>query len=104
MTEICILELIPIRIRQLGYRNYHIRYRDIAVLPQSQVIIPAYNELWFVVEDPAGVRIESGYGVYDTTGDLNFFDNSHQHRGEILVTNPDSAVRRIKFIQAIIVN
>ncbi|MDB5274471.1 MAG: hypothetical protein JWO58_2838 [Chitinophagaceae bacterium] len=104
MTESFILQLIPMRMTQLGYKKYHIRYRDIAVLPNSRIIIPAYNELWFIIDDPAGIRVESGYGVYDTTGELNSFDNNHQHRGEILILNQDTDIRRIKFVQAIIVN
>ena len=104
MTESFILSFIPERMKQLGYRKYHIRYRDIAVLPNSNVIVPAYNELWFAIDDPVGIRIESGYGVYDTTGSDTLFENKHEHRGEILITNPDTGLRRIKFIQAIIVN
>ena len=104
MTESFILDLIPKRIKQLGYQAYHTSYRDLAVLPNSKVIIPAYNQLWFVVGDPSGVRIESGYGVYDTTGSETSFENTHQHRGEIILHNPDTGIRRIKFIQAIIIS
>lgn len=103
MSEEFILQLIPERIKQLGYRNYHIRYRDLTIKPNATVIIPAFNELWFITNDPPGVVVESGYGIYDSTGNF-LYDNAHQHRGEILINNPDPEGKRIKFIQVIIVN
>lgn len=103
MSEPFILSIIPERIRQLGYHNYHIRYRDVSVKANSTILLPAYNELWFISGDPTGIRVESGYGMYDSTGNyLN--DNMHQHRGEIAITNPDIDTKRIKFIQVIIIN
>ena len=103
MSEPFILSIIPERIRQLGYHNYHIRYRDVSVKANAKIILPAYNELWFISGDPSGVKIESGYGMYDTTGTY-VYDNTHQHRGEITITNPDTDNKRIKFIQVIIIN
>ena len=103
MSEEFILQLIPQRIKQLGYHSYQIRYRDITVKGNSKVLIPAFNELWFIANDPPGLTVESGYGVYDSTG-AYVFDNSHLHRGEILISNADNENRRIKFIQVIIVN
>lgn len=104
MTESFILDLIPKRIKQLGYLKYHIRYRDLAILPNSKIIIPAYNELWFVIDNPVGIQIESAYGFYDGTGEPIAFENIHEHRGEIIVSNPESTIRRIKFIQVIIIH
>lgn len=103
MSEEFILRIIPDRIRQLGYHNYHVRYRDFTVKALGKMILPAFNELWFIAHDPPGLIVESGYGVYDSTGDY-ISDNTHQHRGEILITNPDNESKRIKFIQVIIVN
>lgn len=103
MREDFIVDYIPKRIKQLGYKNYHTRYRDIAVLASSKIIIPAFNELWFIIDDPSGIIIESNYGIYDSTGDQSY-ENAHQHRGEIIISNPDITNRRVKFIQAIIVN
>ena len=103
MTERFILDYIPIRIKQLAYKNYHIRYRDLGILAESKVLIPAFNELWFVVDEPAGISIESDYGLYDSTGEY-IFENTHQHRGEITLSNPGNTNRRIRFIQVIIVN
>jgi hypothetical protein len=103
MTEEFILQYIPKRIQQLGYRNYHIRYRDMNIKMESEIRIPAYTDLWFIVDDPLGFVIESDYGIYDTSGEF-LFDNTHQHKGEILVKNVQLENKRIKFIQVIIVN
>ena len=103
MSEEFILRLVPERIKQLGYHNFHIRYRDFTVKANSKTLIPAFNELWFIANDPPGLIVESVYGVYDSTGEY-LLDNSHQHRGEILISNPEQENKRIKFIQVIIVN
>jgi hypothetical protein len=103
MTEELIWQLIPGRISELGYHNYHVRYRDLSIKESSSEEIKAYNELWFIVGDPQGLVVESAYGLFDSTGEY-VFDNVHQHRGEITITNPDAEVKRIKFIQLIIIN
>jgi hypothetical protein len=68
--------------------------------------IDAANELYFILGDPEGLIVESEYGVYDTTEEPSstLLENAHQHRGEIIITNPDEPNRRIKFVQVIIVN
>ena len=70
---------------------------------EDSMTIPAYNELWFIVDDPQGLEVISDYGIYDSTGEY-LFDNSHQHTGEIVITNRTGDNKRIKFIQVIIVN
>lgn len=103
MTEQLIVQFIPERVRQLGFVDYHLRYRDIMIDKQSSVNITAYNELYFIVDDPPDLVVESDYGIYDST-DSPVEENMHQHRGEIMIQNKESKSRRIKFIQVIIVN
>lgn len=103
MSEEYILRIIPERIKQLGYRNYHIRYRDLTIQPSKTEILAAHTELWFIVDDPQGLVIESDYGIYDSTG-AYLFDNSHIHKGDINIINSESESKRVKFIQVIIVN
>lgn len=90
MTEVFILDQIPKRMRQLGYQNWHIRYRELTILGNSKVSITAYNELWFIVDNPVGVIVDSVYGVYDSTGNSSN-ENTHQHKGEITIENPESS-------------
>jgi hypothetical protein len=103
MTEDYILQRIPQRIKELGYHNYHVRYRDVSVPALGSVTFPAFNEVWYIINDPSGIIVSSDYGIYDSTGDY-IFDNIHQHRGEIQVTNPQAEHKRIKFIQVVIIN
>lgn len=103
MSEQFILQFIPKRVKQLGYTNYHLRYRDLVVDGNKSIRIPAYNELYFIVDDPSGLVVESDYGLYDSSDDP-IEESVHQHRGEITITNSKSVKRRIKFIQLIIVN
>ncbi len=103
MTEQYILHIIPERIKQMGYHNYHIRYRDLTIQGLTVQSMVAHTELWFIVDDPQGLIVESDYGIYDSTG-AYIFDNSHIHKGDIAITNSDSENKRIKFIQVIIVN
>ena len=103
MTEQFIFLYVPKRVRQLGYSNYHLKYHDLAIDENSVQVIAAYNELYFIIDDPPGLVVESDYGLYDSTDDP-VSDSTHQHRGEITITNPGIGKRRIKFIQIIIVN
>ncbi|MFZ6012305.1 MAG: hypothetical protein ACOYXT_18325 [Bacteroidota bacterium] len=103
MTEQFILQYAPIRVKQLGYNKYHLRLRDFIIEAGKIVEIPAYNELFFIVDEPPGLVIESDYGMYDSTEDP-IPESIHVHRGEIRISNPGMEKRRIKFIQVIIVN
>ena len=103
MTEQLIIQFIPERVRQLGFVDYHLRYRDVMIEKQSSVNITAYNELYFIVDDPPDLVVESDYGIYDST-ENPVEENAHQHRGEIVIQNKSSKNKRIKFIQVIIVN
>jgi hypothetical protein len=105
MSEQFILEYIHQRIKQLGYSKYHLRYRDLIIEQNSSMRIQAANELYFICGEPEGLSVESEYGVYDTiAAGLPVLENAHQHRGEIVITNPNAPDKRIKFIQVIIVN
>lgn len=103
MTESYILHYVPVRVKELGHDAHRVRYRDLVIEGDSTLIIPAFNELYFIVDDPPGLIVESAYGMYDSTDDP-LAENVHEHRGEIIITNPGTGRRKIKFIQVIIVN
>ena len=103
MSELFILEFAPLRLKQQGYSKYHLRHRDFIVEAGSNVTIPAYNEMFFIIDEPSGLVVDSDYGMFDST-DNPIPESIHIHRGEIKISNPGDAKRRIKFIQAIIVN
>lgn len=103
MSEQFILSYLPQRLKELEFRNYHLRYRDLSIEAEESITIEAYNDLFFIVDEPPGVIVQSDYGVYDSVS-VVLTENVHQHRGEILITNPGEIDKRIKFIQVIIVN
>lgn len=102
MSESFILEYVPQRVKQLGFSKYHLRYRDLVLRESESVRLAAYNELFFIVDDPPGIVMESDYGIYDSTDD-ELPENMHQHRGEIVIRNSGQGTRRVKLIQIIIV-
>ena len=103
MTEDFILKIIPERTRQLGYHNYHIRYKDLTIQGGVTKTIISYTDHHFIVDDPQGLMVESDFGIYDSTG-AYMAGNAHEHKGEIVIVNPGPDSKRIKFIQLIIVN
>jgi hypothetical protein len=102
MTETLIYALLPEKIRQLGYEKYHTVYRDITLKGNCTLSITAYNDLYFIVDSPQGIIIESDYGIYDSTGNY-ISEHAHIHRGELLLTNPSASNKRLQFIQVVII-
>lgn len=103
MSEQFILGYIPQRLKELAFSSYHLKYRDLSVEAEGSVTIEAYNDLFFIVDEPQGVIVQSDYGVYDSVS-VEQTENVHQHRGEIMIDNPGETDKRIRFIQVIIVN
>jgi hypothetical protein len=103
MKEDFILAFIPQRIKQLGYLAYYLRYRDLCLLAGSSLNIPAHNELYFLIDEPKDIIIDSVYGYYDSTP-AGRTENTYQHRGDITITNASDKMQRIKFIQVILVS
>lgn len=103
MKEEFILVFIPQRIKQLGYQSYHLRYRDFYLLPNSSLFIAAHNEIFFLIDEPQDITIDSLYGFYDSTP-AGRTENTYQHKGDITILNNSDKPQRIKFIQVILVN
>lgn len=102
MKESFILAYIPQRVKQLGFDSYHLRYRDFCLQADSSLFIAAHNELYFLIDEPKDITIDSLYGYYDSTPAGNS-ENTYQHRGDITITNTSDKMQRIKFIQVILV-
>ena len=102
MSEQFILQYIPVKLKQLGFMNYFIRYKDMTIPGNTIQVVESYRDLLFIVDDPEGLIVDSDYGMYDTTGNY-LQENSHQHKGYVNINNPNTENKRIKFIQAIIV-
>jgi hypothetical protein len=104
MSEAYIHDIIPQRINELGYKKCYERYCDFLLETDSVMKINAYNELYYIIDEPAQIIVESDYGVFDTTTDSATFESVHEHRGEITIRNPSNLRRRVKFIRVIIVS
>ncbi|QLH33384.1 MAG: hypothetical protein HWD62_14080 [Cyclobacteriaceae bacterium] len=70
MTEQFILDFAPLRLKQQGYSRFHLRHRDFIVEAGATITIPAYNEMFFIVDEPPGLVVDSDYGMFDSTDDL----------------------------------
>lgn len=103
MSEQFILAYIPYRMKQLGVTNYYIKYKHMLIPGLADWTIPAYNDLYFVVDQPPFIIVESDYGIFSP---LNFYnvDNTYEHRGEISIRNINEPNQRVKFIQVIMVD
>lgn len=102
MKEDFIFSYTPILIKQLGYSAYHIRHREFVLVESGNISINAYNEIYFIIDDPI-IRIESDYGIYNPVSPF-IKENTYIHRGEIIISNPEAVIKRVKMIQVIIVN
>jgi hypothetical protein len=47
--------------------------------------------------------VESDYGFYFTS-DVDWTENIHEHRGEIIITNQNERNERVKLIQVTLIN
>ena len=121
MTEQFIYHYVPGRVKQLEYNNYYYQFKDFVLHPAERQIfydfdlgtnidtyepfkkeIISNNALYFIIDVPDGVVVESDYGQYNTQE--NNIDQSYEHRGTILIRNHDNDFKRIKFIVCVLVN
>jgi hypothetical protein len=121
MTEQFIYNYIPGRIKQLEYNNYYLQFKDLVLDPAIREVffdfdlgqsndtnapfvkeIISNNTLYFIIDVPDGVIVESDYGQYNT--EANDIDQTYEHRGTILIRNYDNDFKRIKFIVCVLVN
>ena len=101
MTVNLALEYIPKRMAELGHgQHYHIRFRHFKLQPAEQFTIQAQGQLFYLIEPPNDVRIESDMGVFDFS---EFFVNElqYEHEGAIIITNQLVLHNHLRLIQVI---
>jgi len=87
--------------KALGHNEYYTVFRHLILYPGEQREEKGYNELYFLLEDSAALRIESDFGVYDQTAKF-INEVSYEHHGLVVITNLDIENNTsVKFIQAI---
>lgn len=102
MTEGFALDYIPRRMKELGYEDYHVRYRAFQLAYRELLKLTANNQFFLLIDPPQGVSVKSKFGEYNLA-DTNLSEMQHEHRGTIYVLN--NGVNRlpaiVKFIQVI---
>ena len=101
MTTSLALEYIPRRMKELGYaQNYYLRFRHLVLQATELLELPAFNQIFILVEEPADVKVQSDFGLYDTT-DNQTNEQIYEHQGAISIENFSKQVNHVRFIQVI---
>ena len=93
---------IPRRMQDLGYgeKEYYTKFKHFLLKPGEQVEIAAFNQLFFMVDDPPDIRVSSELGVFDLAAD-NINELTYEHQGQINITSQAAEIRHVRFIQVI---
>jgi len=103
MDATLLKELIAQRITEKGYsvQKSQIVYRDIALPARASKAFNAYNQLWMLIDDVAGIKIESSYGMYNLSN-IVADEQQHEHTDQITIENLTSQATQIKMYQIIL--
>ncbi|WPP49635.1 hypothetical protein [Catalinimonas niigatensis] len=103
MDATLLKELLQQRIVEKGYSvaQSRIVYRDLMIAGKGKKDISAYNQLWMLIDDVPGVRIESSYGEYNLS---NFAadEQQHEHTDQISIENLSTKPIQVKMYQIIL--
>jgi len=100
MTINLALEYISKRMCELKIREYHLRFRHLLLQPGEQREMAAHTHLFYLVEPPGDVRVESDVGLFDFTETLTG-EMQYEHRGKLTITNLSAFFNHVRFIQVI---
>ena len=101
MTEEFAIRYTPQRVQERGFQNYRMVFQDLNLEPNQKIQLAAYNEIWFLIGAEEGVSISSDLGEYDYTNPV-LSENIYEHADSITVKNKASGLRKVKFIQVIL--
>ena len=100
MTINLALEYIPKRMCELNIHSYHLRFRHLHLRPGEQREITSHTQLFYLVEPPGDIRVESDVGLFDLTETLTG-ELQYEHRGQLTITNLSAFFNHVRFIQVI---
>jgi len=101
MTVEFALDIIPRRMRELGYDKYYItRWKHLQIDGGATLKIESYNEFYFLITPSGNFRVKSKMGIYDET-DPAINEMQYEHRGKIEISNLNDTSKLILFIQVI---
>lgn len=102
MKEEVAIRYIPQRVSERGFSKHRLVYQDLNLKPRDFLKLAAFNEIWFVLDAEEGILIRSDFGVYNY-GDRGLTENTHEHGDDIFIENISNEVRKVKFIQVILI-
>jgi hypothetical protein len=101
MTIALALEYIPRRMDELGHgKDYYIRFRHFVLQPSEHMDLEAYNEFYFLIDEPDSVNITSDFALFDLSFDRTN-EQQYEHQGFISIQNYANNVNHVRFIQVI---
>lgn len=99
-TEIA-LELIKQQIGSYHNNDPTIIFRHLSIKAKESLQIEANNQIFYLLEEPELVSIESERGLFNTD-DKNHLEQTHIHSGIIRITSNNSESQQLRFIQLIL--
>lgn len=102
MKEEVAIRYIPQRVSERGFSKHRLVYQDLNLKAKDFLKLAAFNEIWFVLEVEEGISIRSDFGVYNYE-DRELTENVHEHGDDIIIENTSNQVRKVKFIQVILI-
>ena len=102
MDNLCPITYAKARVKERGYTNYRLVFRDLQLQPNESRTVNAYNEIWLLLESDEGVRVASDYGIYDYKN-ANLMEQIHEHADRITLVNTLNTKQNVRFLQVIMV-
>lgn len=101
MTAAFALDIIPRRMKELGYyQGYVMRLRHFQVDKNDTLIIDAQNEYYYLIEPTEAIEVSSKMGMYNV-GEYRINEMIYEHQGNIKVKNLTTLQAFAVFIQVI---
>lgn len=103
MKEEVAIRYIPQRVSERGFSKHRLVYQDLNFSPGQYLKMAAFNEIWFLLDAEEGILIRSDFGVYNY-GDRELNENIHEHGDDIFIKNTSNQIRKVRFIQVILID
>jgi hypothetical protein len=89
--------------QQFDFNTYKLQLITMQLAADEVREIAAYNTIFVLQNNPSGIKVESDYGLYDSTSELNEYmpEQQHIHRGQITVTNGSVFPLMVQFYKVI---
>ncbi len=102
MDEGFALQYADRRVKERGFKNYRVVYREFVLPGDGTLSFQAHNEIWLVLHIDWGLIVKSDYGRYDHWYTQGITENSHEHGDKIQILNTLKEQRKIRFLQVIL--